>query len=183
MVTLSERKFKTTQHIKTKDCHQYLHCTSSNPEHTKRSVVFCQTLRMSRICSEENDFKYYRSQMKSWLRTKGGRLSFVKRDKNNYMSYWYTICCPLQLKHLGKIINQNFSLLNMNDETKRVFSSQPKVLFKSPRIISTNLVRTKLYRPDRVEGSTNVVRNVVQYTCMSLKWTHLPAVLLTRHIK
>ena len=38
-----------------------------------------------------------------------------------------------QLKSLGRIINQNFCLLNMNGETKKVFSSRPMVPFKSPR--------------------------------------------------
>ena len=38
-----------------------------------------------------------------------------------------------QLKSLRRIINQNFCLLNMNGETKKVFSSLPMVPFKSPR--------------------------------------------------
>ena len=62
---------KTTLHIKSTDRHQYLHYASSHPEHTKRSVVFSQTLRISRLCSEENDFKNYRSQMKSWFLKRG----------------------------------------------------------------------------------------------------------------
>ena len=65
IITVSEQKLKTTLHIKSTDRHQYLHYASSHPEHTKRSVVFNQTLRISRLCSEENDFKNYRSQMKS----------------------------------------------------------------------------------------------------------------------
>ena len=58
---------KTTLHIKSTDRHQYLYYASSHPQHTKRSVVFSQTLRISRLCSEENDLKNYRSQMKSWF--------------------------------------------------------------------------------------------------------------------
>ena len=48
IITVSEQKLKTT--------HQYLHYASSHLEHTKRSVVFSQTLRISR-CSDEIDFK------------------------------------------------------------------------------------------------------------------------------
>ena len=65
IITVSEQKLKTTLHIKSTDRHQYLHYTPSHPEHTKRSVVFIQTLRINRLCSEENDFKKCRSQMKS----------------------------------------------------------------------------------------------------------------------
>ena len=51
-------------HIKSTDHHQYLQYCSSHPEHTKRSIVFSQTLRTSILRSEENDVKNYRSQMK-----------------------------------------------------------------------------------------------------------------------
>ena len=59
-----------------------------------------------------------------------------------------------RLKSLRRIINQNFCLLNMNGETKKVFSSRPMVSFKSPRKISIYLVRAKLYPLHRVVGST-----------------------------
>ena len=65
VVTLSEGKLKTTLHIKSTDCGQHLHYASSHPKHTGCSVVFSQTLRISRLCSEENDLKCYRSQRKS----------------------------------------------------------------------------------------------------------------------
>ena len=89
IITLSEQ-VETTLHIKSTDRHQYQHHASSHPEHTKRSVVFSQALRISRSCSEENDFKNYRSQMKSRflkrgypenvLKTKWERSSLVKSD-------------------------------------------------------------------------------------------------------
>ena len=34
------------------------HYVSSHPEHPKHSVVFSQTLRINRLYSDENDFKY-----------------------------------------------------------------------------------------------------------------------------
>ena len=49
IITVSERKLKTTLHINSTDRHQYLHYASSHPEHTKRLVVFSQTLRISRL--------------------------------------------------------------------------------------------------------------------------------------
>ena len=39
--------------IKSTDRHQYLHYSSSHPEHTKKPVVYSQALRLSRICWEE----------------------------------------------------------------------------------------------------------------------------------
>ena len=42
----------------------------------------------------------------------------------------------------------------MNEETKELSSPRPMVSFRSPRKISTYLVRAKLYPLDRVVGST-----------------------------
>ena len=55
-VNLSGNKLSTDLYIKPTDRRQYLHYTSSHPEHTKKSVVYSQALRLSRICSEEKDF-------------------------------------------------------------------------------------------------------------------------------
>ena len=42
----------TDFHIKATDRLQYLHCTSSHPHHTKRSIVSSQALRVSQIVVE-----------------------------------------------------------------------------------------------------------------------------------
>ena len=55
-VNLSGNKLSTDLYIKPTEWHQYLHYTSSQPEHTKKSVVYSQALGLSRICSEEKDF-------------------------------------------------------------------------------------------------------------------------------
>ena len=50
--------------------------------------------------------------------------------------------------------SKNIYLLNMDEETKKVFLPRPMVSFRSPRKISSYLVRAKLYPLDRVVGST-----------------------------
>ena len=67
IITVSEQKLKTNLYIKYTDRYQQLHYAFSHPEHDKRSIVFSQTLRISRLCSEEDDFNNYRSQKKSVL--------------------------------------------------------------------------------------------------------------------
>ena len=79
IINVSEQKLKTTLHIKSTDRHQYLHYASSHLEHTKRSVVFSQTLRISR-CSDGIDFKNYRSQMKSWFLKRGYLEKLIKHE-------------------------------------------------------------------------------------------------------
>ena len=43
----------------------------------------------------------------------------------------------VELKHLGKIIHKNFYLLDMNEETERVFSPQHTASLRSSRKISS----------------------------------------------
>ena len=45
--------------------HQYLHYLSAHPFHTKKSVVFSQTLQTSKLCSSEKDFENQKGEMKS----------------------------------------------------------------------------------------------------------------------
>ena len=54
-------KFITDLHVKATYCHQYLHYTSLHPYHTKRSRVYSQALRVSRICSFKEDFERQKS--------------------------------------------------------------------------------------------------------------------------
>ena len=56
-VALNNGRLESNVHVKLTDRHQYLHYSSSHPEHTKRSIVFSQTLRVSSICSREKDFQ------------------------------------------------------------------------------------------------------------------------------
>ena len=66
-VSLSGNKLTTDLRTKSTDKHQYLHYTSAHPTHTKRSIIYSQTLRMSRICSSKTDFEKHLSDMKSWF--------------------------------------------------------------------------------------------------------------------
>ena len=56
-VKLKQGKIETDLHVKSTNRHRYLHYTSSHTEHTKLSIVFSQSLRVSRICSQAEDFR------------------------------------------------------------------------------------------------------------------------------
>ena len=55
-VILSNGELSTDLHIKSTDRQQFLHYTSSHPDHTKRSIIYSQALRISRIGSNKSDF-------------------------------------------------------------------------------------------------------------------------------
>ena len=66
-VDIVEGKLINSLFVKSTDRHQYLHYSSGHPEHTKRSIIYIQTLRLKRLCSVEKDFKEKLSEMKSWF--------------------------------------------------------------------------------------------------------------------
>ena len=53
------------------DCHQYLHYWSFHPDHIKRSVVYSQPLRASRLCSFKEDFVDHSEKTKTWFSKRG----------------------------------------------------------------------------------------------------------------
>ena len=69
-VKILDHKILTYVHIKATDRRQYLHYTSPHPYQAKRSIVYCQALQVSRICSFKNDFIRHRNEMKSWFLNK-----------------------------------------------------------------------------------------------------------------
>ena len=95
--------------------------------------------------------------MKSWFLKRGypekliengmRKVKFCKEGIKKAKRVKYIPCVVTyhpQLKNLGRIINQNIYLLNMNEETKKVFSPRPMVPFRSSRKISSYLVRATL---------------------------------------
>ena len=63
----SNAKLITSLYSKPTDCHQYLHYGSCNPEHTKRSVVYGQALRIKRVCSQESGSNEHSLNLRSWF--------------------------------------------------------------------------------------------------------------------
>ena len=166
-VNLFENKLTTDLYVKPTDTHQYLDYTSSHPEHTKKSIVYSQTLRLRRICSFETDFLKRKNEMKSWFLKRGYPERLIdkemKKVKFNHSHFigkhnskkgipLVVTYHPL-LKSLSKIISKNLHLLYMDEEVKRVFTPGPMISFRSSRKLSDYLVRAKLYPTETVVGS------------------------------
>ena len=77
---LNEGKISTGHCIKSTDRNQYLHFTSSHPNHTKKSIVYSQGLRVKRICSENEDFLKHMREMKLWFLKRGNPENMVDQE-------------------------------------------------------------------------------------------------------
>ena len=171
-MNLSGNELSTDLYIKPTDRHQYLHYTSSHPEHTKKSVVYRQALRLSQICSEEKYFKKHICKMKSWFSQRGYPQKLIETETSKVKFSGQRVfhrtkvekCVQLVvtyhplLKTIGKIINDNLYLFYMNEELKHLFTPSPMVSFRSSRKISSYLVRAKLYPVEKSVGSFNCKR-------------------------
>ena len=60
-------RLSTDLYSKQVDSHQYLHYNSCYVEHIKKSIVYGQTLRLRRICSERKDLKPHVKDLKGWF--------------------------------------------------------------------------------------------------------------------
>ena len=73
-------KLEIDLHVKPTDGYQYLHYLSSHPEHTKCSIVYCQTLRVNRLCSLEKDFKSHKLKTKNLFIKRGYPDAVMKKE-------------------------------------------------------------------------------------------------------
>ena len=163
---MNEGKISTDHCIKSTDRNQYLHFTSSHPNHTKKSIVYSQGLRVKRICSEKKNFLKHMNEMKLWFLKRGYPENIVdqelgkvessessrrtnKKDKGVCLVATYH---PL-LQNIGRIFHRHLDLLYTDQEVERVFTPGPMASLRSSRKISSYLVRAKLYPVEKRIGS------------------------------
>ena len=71
-VSLEDGCIITDLYTKSTDCHPYLHCSSTHPDHLKNSSIDSQALRLSNICTYEKRFSEACNRlMKSWFLGRG----------------------------------------------------------------------------------------------------------------
>ena len=167
-LSLSNGYLSTDLHIKFTDRHQFLHYTSCHLDHTKRSIIYSQSLGMSRICFYKSDFLKHLESMNSRFDIRGYPNKLIEHEMEK-MKIFRNDNVPRQrdlrkgvplvltyhplFKSFGKIINKNIYLLYMNNEVKKVFTHKPMISFCSARKMSNYLVRTKLYPEEGTKGS------------------------------
>ena len=183
IVKLSKGRLTTDLHVKDTDRHQYLHFNSSHPDHTKRSIIYSQALRLAKICTFENDFLRHRDEMKSWFQRRSYPEDVINtemkkvifngnsgKSSNKSKGVPFVLTYHPLLKKVNYIPRKHSHLLYMNDEVKKVFQPGTMVLFGSPRNLSSYLVRAKMYPVERKTGSYKCKGNRCQ-VCLNVSET------------
>ena len=76
----------TDLYVKPTDTQQYQMATSCHPNHTKRSIPYCQALRILRICSSKESAKLRRTELVDCLVKRG----YNKRKTNKQIECAFT---------------------------------------------------------------------------------------------
>ncbi len=71
LVSINGNRLVTSVLYKPTDSHSYLLNSSSHPNHTKRSILFSQFLRLHRLCSEDEDFHTKSLEMRDFFVQRG----------------------------------------------------------------------------------------------------------------
>ena len=142
IVKLSKGCLTTDLHIKGTDRHQYLHFNSSHPDHTKKLIIYSQALRLTKICTFENDFLRHRDEMGSWFQRRGYPEDVINiemkkvvftgnfgKSSNKNKGVQFVLTYHPLLKKVNYIIRKHIHLLYMNGECKKVFQPGPMVSF------------------------------------------------------
>ena len=170
VIKLADGKIVTDLYCKSTDTHQYLHYDSCHTEHIKRSIVFSQTLRLKRICSQKSDLNSHVKELKSWFSKRGYPDRIISEQVNRALRSEENVKerdgkhmkengVPLvvtynpNFKNLRILIRKNLQFLYADPETKRVFTPAPFVSFRSVRNLKSFLVRSKVYPLERKVGS------------------------------
>ena len=130
----------TDPYIKSTDCHQFLHYKSSHPRHIKNSILYSQTLRISKLYSSQNDFSAHISNLKDWFLARDYPLKIVckqidkavfckqpSRKDTSEQGVPFVATYHPKLKDLGKFI-KNLQLFLYSDSDVRKGSSPAPVI-------------------------------------------------------
>ena len=79
-VTLNNGVLSTDLFVKPTDTHQFFDPTSPHRYHCKKGIPYSQTLRLNRICSDNNNFDKRCNELESWLLEKRYSAKMVRKQ-------------------------------------------------------------------------------------------------------
>ena len=187
VIRITNGVMTTDLYSKPTDGHQYLHYESCHAEHIKRSIIFSQTLRLRRICTEKKDLLRNVEELKQWFGRRGYPSNLIKsqvsralEDKSSLnvdnskndkkVGVPLVVTFHPTIQNISDIIKQNLVFLFADETVKKVFTPSPFVSFRSTRNLKSFLVRSKIYPLEREVGSKKCEGNRCQ-VCINVKET------------
>ena len=162
-VTISQKEgaLQTELYYKSTDTHQFLHFRSCRRYVYKKSIPYGQTIRLKRICSNEEKISSRLEDLEDWLCSMGYIKEMVyseiqkvhsmtrqnllqkreKQDKNNSLILFLTYNPALNKVH--EVLKKAHRHTIRSPRLSAVLPSPPRVAFRNPKTLKDHLVRSK----------------------------------------
>ena len=192
MVSVKDGSIETDLDTKPTDKHQYLIDWSRHPQHTKRAIPFSLALRLSRICSNPDNYKLRTNELIDYLANRGYDKTFLKTqiqrasdiirtDALTNKPKTQTETTPLVITYnpalpkLAHIIHKHSNLFHSSDRCRNIFKNLPLVAYRRRKNISDILVRAQLTNST---DSSNSRPTPGSFRCNNRNCTTCPCVIL-----
>ena len=153
----SSNELVTTLYKKETDRNTSLHRKSYHPPSTKKSIPYSQALRISRICSDDNDYHKILEELKDRFIQRGYRENetidqlnkATQHNRNTLLKYKtkeikstvvFLTKYHNQLPNIGKAIDDNWNHLHINAKISSAFTDSPIVAYKCSTNAMTVLI-------------------------------------------
>ena len=172
LVKKKGNKLVTSVYSKPTDSHLYLSQQSNHPKHMIKNIPKSQFLRLRRICSDNSDFinqcskyiKYFvnRGYDEKKLINAAKEVSQISRDevlcssrkKQDVDRVVFTCDWHPKLSQLPGMIKKHHHILQEDSKLKEVFRDPPIVAFRRAKTIRSQIVRSDVQPPEKIEGPT-----------------------------
>ena len=195
VIKIKEGRIITDLYCKPTHGNQCLY-DSCHPNHIKRSIIFSQTLRLKRICSEKNELNVHVEDLKMWFRKRGYPDNLIKEqvekalkitpsDENNTKkvnAVSLVVTYNAAFKNLSQVIRKNLQLLYADKQVNKVSSSVLFVSFRSTRNLKSYLVRSKIY-PLASKVVSKKCKSKRFLVCLNVSETDIFRLLQTNNIR
>ena len=170
----NEGKLCTTLYKKPTDRQAYLHNKSYHPTSTKKSIVYSQSLRIRRICTEDSEYMKHALNLVQSLKKRGYKeehcLSIIKdvekfdrkellKPKMKHMDNKSTMAITYHknLPNIKSAWNNNKNILTINETISQIFNDSPRIAYKrNPNLHqilnSHKIINNKLVKKQHIIG-------------------------------
>ena len=154
-ISLENKNFITSVHIKPTNKQQYLHFNSCHPSHIKQSLPYSLSVRGHKICNNPESLDIFLNNLHHSLLRRGYPENLLRKKilhktykpkvnsnkRPSYLSLSTTYFPGVQA--LNRIIKSLFPFLSNSATTGKIFSSCPSLAFRRPPNLSSILKTTK----------------------------------------
>ena len=187
VIKIKNGRLSTDLYSKPVNRHQYFHYNFCHAEHIKKYIIYSQTLRLRRICSDRKDLKSHVKDLKGWFLRRGYPQRIVEEQvgrafrhalehdtQQNKMenAIPLVVTYNLAFSNLPVALRKNFNILYSDAEVRTVFTPSPFVTYRSAQNLKSFLVRSKVYPSERTVGSSKRGSKTCQ-VCLNISETDI----------